>query len=138
MWDMFEEFGFSVALFFAVFHTGRFLASGLHFPQNICFYFFETRPDTFQCCIFPFLESFNRVERSRVRTTGLPIRDAGPSSGKKLYFFDLKGQFRLGVPPSHNIKMDLREVGWGGMDWINLDRDRWRALVNAVMNLWVP
>jgi hypothetical protein len=39
-----------------------------------------------------------------------------------------------------NIKMDLREVGWGDMDWINLaqGRDRWRALVNAVMNLRVP
>jgi hypothetical protein len=39
-----------------------------------------------------------------------------------------------------NIKMDLREVGWGGMDWINMaeDRDRWRALVNSVMNLRVP
>jgi hypothetical protein len=39
-----------------------------------------------------------------------------------------------------NIKMDLRETGWGGMEWIDLaqDRDQWRALVNTVMNLWVP
>jgi hypothetical protein len=40
-----------------------------------------------------------------------------------------------------NIKMDLREVGLGGdIDWIDLaqDNDRWRAVVNTVMNLWVP
>jgi len=39
-----------------------------------------------------------------------------------------------------NIKMDLQEVGCGGTDWIDVaqDRDRCRALVNAVMNLWVP
>jgi hypothetical protein len=38
-----------------------------------------------------------------------------------------------------NIKMDLREIGWNGVDWIDLaqDRDQWRALVNTVMNLRV-
>jgi hypothetical protein len=39
-----------------------------------------------------------------------------------------------------NIKMDLGDIGWGGMDWIDMaqDRDQWRALVNTVMNLRVP
>jgi hypothetical protein len=39
-----------------------------------------------------------------------------------------------------NIRMDLVEVGWGDVDWIDLAqaRDRWRALVNSVLNLRVP
>jgi hypothetical protein len=49
----------------------------------------------------------------------------------------------LGRPRSRwvdNIKMDLGEVGWGDVDWIGLtkDRNRWRALVNSVLNLRVP
>jgi hypothetical protein len=49
----------------------------------------------------------------------------------------------LGTPRHRcvdNIKMDVGEIGWNGMDWIILaqDRDRWRALVNTVLNLLVP
>jgi hypothetical protein len=51
-----------------------------------------------------------------------------------------EGKRPLGRPRRRwedNIRMDLREIGWGGMDWIDLtvDRDQWRALVNTVMNL---
>jgi hypothetical protein len=39
-----------------------------------------------------------------------------------------------------NIKIDLKDIGWDGMDWTDLaqDRDQWKALVSTVMNLWVP
>ena len=54
-----------------------------------------------------------------------------------------KGKRQLGRPRrrgEYNIKMDLQEVGWKGMDWIGVvqDRDRWWARVNAVLNLRVP
>jgi len=53
-----------------------------------------------------------------------------------------EGKRLLGRPRrtwKDNIKIDLREVGGGG-DWMELaqDRDRWQALVNTVMNFWVP
>jgi hypothetical protein len=54
-----------------------------------------------------------------------------------------QGKRPLGRPRrrwADNIKIYLLEIGWGGVDCIGLaqDRDKWRALVNAVMNLWVP
>jgi hypothetical protein len=47
---------------------------------------------------------------------------------------------RIRLRWEENNKMDLQDVGYGGMDWIGLalNRDRWRAFVNAVMNLRVP
>jgi hypothetical protein len=52
------------------------------------------------------------------------------------------GKRRLGRPRRrwvNNIKMNLGEIGWCGMDWMDLaqNRDNWNALVNTVMNIWV-
>jgi hypothetical protein len=54
-----------------------------------------------------------------------------------------EGKRPLGRPRRRwvdSIKIDVREIGWNGMDWMELaqDRDHWRALVNTVMNLRVP
>jgi hypothetical protein len=54
-----------------------------------------------------------------------------------------EGKILLGRPKCRwvdNIRMDIGEVGWGNVDWIGLtqDRNRWRALVNSVLNLRVP
>jgi hypothetical protein len=54
-----------------------------------------------------------------------------------------EGKRILGRPKSRwvdNIKMDLREIGWYGVDWIDMaqDMDQWRALVNMVLNFRVP
>jgi hypothetical protein len=65
---------------------------------------------------------------------------------RNVYRFSLgkpEGNGTLGRPRrrwENNIKMDLREIVWGGMNWIYLAqvRDQWRGLVNTVMNLRVP
>jgi hypothetical protein len=74
-------------------------------------------------------QSANQKVHYRVHTRTL----VGKPEGKK----------QLGRPRRrwvNNIKIDFREIGWNGMDWIELaqDRDQWTALVNTVMNLWVP
>jgi len=68
------------------------------------------------------------------------VRDASPEN---LLIQFIVGKRPLGRPRRRwvdNIRMDSQEVGCGYMDWIGLaqDRDRWRMLVSAVMNLRVP
>jgi hypothetical protein len=71
------------------------------------------------------------------------------NGGEEEFIYDIGGETRRKEPVGRprcrwvgNItsKIDLREIGWDGMDWIDLaqDRDQWTALVNAVIYLWVP
>jgi hypothetical protein len=67
----------------------------------------------------------------------------GQNNAHRILVGKPEGKRPLGSPRHRwvdNIKMNLREIGWGGMDWIDLaqDRDQWRGVVNMVTNLRVP
>jgi hypothetical protein len=85
-----------------------------------------------------------RVIRARKMRWAGHVASMGEVSGAyNLLVGRPEGRRPLGRPRRRredNIKMDLREIGFGDVDWIHLaqDRDRWQALVNTVMNFRVP
>jgi hypothetical protein len=83
------------------------------------------------------------IKSRRMRWVGHVVHMGEGRGAYRILVGRPEGRRPLGRPRHRwedNIKMDLQEVGWAGMDWIDMaqDRDRWRALVNAVMNLQVP
>jgi hypothetical protein len=83
------------------------------------------------------------IKSRRMRWAGHVARMGEKRDAYRILVGKPGGKRPLGRPRRRwvdNIKMNLREIGWVGVNWIDLaqDRDQWRALVNTVMNLRVP
>jgi hypothetical protein len=95
------------------------------------------------CDLYSSQSIFRIMKSRRMRWAGHVARLREKRNAYRLMVRNPEGRKPLGRPRHRwvdNIRRDLVEVGWGDVEWIGLaqDRDRWRHLVNAVMNLRVP
>jgi hypothetical protein len=82
------------------------------------------------------------IKSRRMKWAGYVARMGERRNACKILVGKPEGRRPLGRPRRwvDNIKIDLRDIGWDGINWIDLaqERDQWRALVNTVINLLVP
>jgi hypothetical protein len=83
------------------------------------------------------------IKSRRVRWAGHVARMGEMKYAYRILVGKPEGKRPLGSPRHRwvdNVKIVVRDIGWDGIDWINLaqDKDQWMALVNTMMNLWVP
>jgi hypothetical protein len=83
------------------------------------------------------------IKSGRMRWAGHVAQIGEKMNAYRILVGKPEGKRPLGRPTHRwvsNIKMDLREIGWDGKEWIDLtqDRDQWRALLNTAINLRVP
>jgi hypothetical protein len=95
------------------------------------------------CDLYSSPSIIRMIKSRRMRWAGHVARMGEKRNAYRLLMGKSEGKRPLGRPRRKwvdNIKRDLGEVGWGDVDWIGLakDRNRWRAVVNSVLNLRVP
>jgi hypothetical protein len=93
--------------------------------------------------LYSSLNIIRMIKSRRMRWAGHVARMGAKRNAYRILVGKPEGRKPLGRPRRmwlYNIKIDLREIGWDLVDWVNLaeDREQWRALVNTVMNLQVP
>jgi hypothetical protein len=116
------------------------LSTTLRWPQVACYtYIYNVELQNLY-----FLPSQIRIMKSRrMRWAWHVARTGEKRIACRIFVGKAEGKRPLGRPRRRcedNIKVDLGEIGWSGMDWIDLaqERDQWKVLVNTVLNLRVP
>jgi hypothetical protein len=97
------------------------------------------------CIVKSFITCIIRVMKSRRMRCGAVCSTHGRDEKyiRNILVGKPEGEIRLGIPRrtwEDSIRMYRGEIGWKGAKWMHLakDRDQWRAVLNSVMNLWVP
>jgi hypothetical protein len=138
-------------LFYPKDKSGNFLRTHIKIYYNKIHYTTQhhtAENNNLQIVVISVREKFSTIQCTEslfphIKWAGHVARMGETRNAYKIFLGKPEGKRPLGRPRRRwmdNIKMDLREIGWDGVDWMDMaqDRNQWRALVNMVLNLRVP